>query len=191
MRFVPPGEFVMGNMHDDCPLREVTLTKGFFISATPITQLHYFKIMNENPSDCKKFNHPVEKVSWYNAMSFCEKLSEITSKKFTLPTEAQWEYACASSMTMYYHNDLEFDWTYPVSSLSANKFGLYDFCSNVDEWCLDWYDADIYKNPDMKIDPIVRGGKMGASSSLGPCYRKRMFPHNRTSYIGFRIVLNL
>jgi eukaryotic-like serine/threonine-protein kinase len=120
--------------------------------------------MGENPSHFKGTDKlPVEQVSWLDAVKFCEKLSQKTSRTYRLPSEAEWEYACrAGSKTPYafgetinplvvnYNGNYPYgeaakgeyrETTTPVGSFPPNLFGLYDMDGNLSEWCLDqWND---------------------------------------------------
>ncbi len=107
---IPAGRFTMGSPasepereSDEGPRREVTISKAFWLGQTEVTQAQWAAVMGTNPSEFKgNPNHPVERVSWEDAQAFCRKLSEKTGKKFRLPTEAEWEYACrAGTMTAY------------------------------------------------------------------------------------------
>ena len=106
------GRFAMEEQH------EVTLSKDFYLGVTEITQAQYQKVMGENPSYFQgdkvqgdSSNHPVEQVSWGDAVEFCKKLSDFPEEKqagrvYRLPTEAEWEYACrAGSKTAYSFGD--------------------------------------------------------------------------------------
>ena len=101
MALIPPGTFMMGSPDseaqrgDDEKLHEVTLKKPFYMGIHQVTQEQWQALMGDNPSQFKGAkNLPVEKVSWDDCIEFCEKLSERLGRDFTLPTEAQWEYAC-------------------------------------------------------------------------------------------------
>ena len=100
------GSFVMGSSQDKVrrdpteTRHRVTLTKGFWLGKFEVTQSQYAAVMKSNPSYFKTDDRPVERVSWYNAKEFCNKLNELYAGKlplgykFDLPSEAQWEYAC-------------------------------------------------------------------------------------------------
>ena len=139
----------------------------FSISDTPITQAQWREVANwkegpgeswgkeldPNPSHFSgKDDHPVESVSWYDAMEFCNRLSQRTGKKYTLPTADQWEYACRAGTTTEYNvgdeltkKDANFDsdGTTPVRQYPPNAWGLYDCHGNVWEWTLsNWEDSE-------------------------------------------------
>jgi formylglycine-generating enzyme required for sulfatase activity len=126
-----------------------------------LTQAQYQAIIGSNPSRFKGNNRPVERVSWNDAVKFCEKLSQKTGKNYKLPSEAEWEYACrAGTTTPFYFGEsitpelVNYDGNYTyasapkgqyrqqttdVGSFPPNAFGLYDMHGNVWEWCLDDY----------------------------------------------------
>lgn len=151
---IPTGEFMMGsnNAEDEKPIHKVEL-KGFYMSKYPITQAQYEAIMDINPSHFKGKNNPVESVSWDMAQKFCQNLSKKIGKKYQLPSESQWEYACRSGNNTNYcfgddENQLgEYAWyhnnsnsqTHPVGEKKPNQWGLYDMHGNVWEWCEDAY----------------------------------------------------
>ena len=201
---IPPGKFMMGapssekdSGGDERPVHEVTITKAFYLGKYEVTQEEYTTLTGlVNPSSFKNEpnakRHPVENVSWDEAKSYCEKLSkQKLPKGFTrasLPTEAQWEYACrAGTRTAYHFGDVlngkeancdgnspygtttkgpYLEKTTPVGNYQANALGLHDMHGNVWEWCLDGYNKNAYKSGGIK-DPFaehydnnrcVRGG---------------------------------
>ena len=169
MVYIPGGSFLMGSPDNEegrgaseSPQHKVTL-EPFYMSKYPITQEQYLTIMGKNPSQFKGGNRPVERVSWYDAKEFCQKLSIKTGKVYILPSESQWEYACrVGTTTPFYFGEtitselVNYDGNYPyayapkekyrqettdVGTFPPNAFGLYNMHGNVWEWCLDfWHD---------------------------------------------------
>jgi formylglycine-generating enzyme required for sulfatase activity len=115
-------------------------------------------------AEANTYNRPVEGVSWLDAMEFCNRLSQRTGRTYSLPSEAQWEYACRAGTTTPFHfrdtispelanyrGDVAYadgpqgvyrEQTTPVGMFPANAWGLYDMHGNVLEWCLDeWHDS--------------------------------------------------
>lgn len=143
-RWCPPGVFMMGSPESE---HEVTLTKGFWIMETEVTQKQWKTVMRNNPSEFKGDDLPVEKVSLVDCAEFCKKCTEY-GFLVQPPTEAQWEYACRAGTTEAYAGNLgDMAWfrsnsgdkTHPVRMKKPNAWGLYDMHGNVQEWCLDWY----------------------------------------------------
>ena len=171
MKFVliPTGSFMMGSppdepgRGDDERQHRVTLTKGFYMGVTEVTQRQWRQIMGNNPShfqDCGA-DCPVEFVSWNDCQEFVQRLNQSeVGNRYRLPTEAEWEYACrAGSITGFANgsitqtgcgHDANLDvmgWycgnsgkkPHPVAQRKPNAFGLYDMHGNIWEWCQDWY----------------------------------------------------
>jgi formylglycine-generating enzyme required for sulfatase activity len=185
MIYIPVGSFIMGSHEhvEEQPIHQVTLS-SFYMSEYAITQKQYKEIMGDNPSKFKGENRPVESVSWDNAIEFCQKLSQLLWKPYTLPTESQWEYACrAGTETPFYFGQIitpdlgnyNGSHTYrdtsngyrqettDVGSFPPNAFGLYDMHGNVREWCLDTWNEDYKKVIKDTIeltskDKVLRGG---------------------------------
>ena len=166
MVWIEGGTFQMGSdlSFDEKPVRQVSLD-GFWLGKYEVTQPQYERIMGHNPSTFKKTNNPVENVKWIDSVEFCTKLSQQTGQVYSLPSEAQWEYACRAGTTTAYSggdsfklgvsnvkNDVDSSadmntsafGTKPVGTFSPNAWGLYDMHGNVCEWCQDWYDEDFY-----------------------------------------------
>ena len=177
---IPGGSFLMGSDAKyatwvEQPVHEVELD-GFWMSRTQVTQEQYEIIMGNNPSHFSGFeNLPVEQVSWFDAASFCNRLSDqagfdrcydveswecdFDANGFRLPTEAEFEYAArAGSGTKFWSGDGYYDlsriaWfqgnsgskTHPVCTKPANPFGLCDMHGNVWEWCNDWWMENYYQ----------------------------------------------
>jgi formylglycine-generating enzyme required for sulfatase activity len=222
--WIPAGSFMMGSEDNEygwaqytTPVHEVSLS-GFYIGAYEVTQAQYEAVMGTNPSKFQgtgypdSVNMPVEEVTWYEAREFCEKLSEQTSWTFTLPSEAQWEYACrAGTTTLYSFGDDDDDlgdyaWyytnsgilTHPVGTKLPNPWGLYDMMGNVLEWCLDsWHnyytgaptDGSAWE-PETDSSRIVRGGRWESEDpwDFRSANRNARFPTYGDRSIGFRVV---
>ncbi|MBN1220206.1 MAG: formylglycine-generating enzyme family protein [Anaerolineae bacterium] len=165
---IPEGSFLMGSRlnfgyPDEHPQHWISLPR-FFMGKCPVTQAQWEVIMDwKPPYRCTGAPRPVDRVSWYEAWEFCERLAEKTGRAYRLPSEAEWEYACRARTTtpfycgqtittdlanyvgehiflaepkgIYRHETTE------VGSFSPNAFGLYDLHGNVWEWCADaWHD---------------------------------------------------
>ncbi|MDR1267926.1 MAG: SUMF1/EgtB/PvdO family nonheme iron enzyme [Planctomycetaceae bacterium] len=168
-RWCPVGTFRMGSPEseldrgNDEKQHRVTLSQGFWMQETEVTQEQWKSVMGSNPSHFKGSHLPVENVSWNDCQNYMRKLNALISSgyKFSLPTEAQWEYACrAGSTTVFSFGDTlngykaNCNGNYPygmstkgtylektvsVGSYYANDWGLYDMHGNIWEWCNDWY----------------------------------------------------
>lgn len=209
------GSFKMGSYEgvgeeDELPVRDIKITKDFYIGVYEITQEQWELVMGDNPSTFKGENYPVETITWTEAKMFCEKLSELSGYNVMLPTEAQWEYACrAGSETKWFFGDDEVEFskyceddidakTYEVGQFKPNGNGLYDMYGNVMEWCLDYYSPEYLKyditNPKGPFEgeaKVSRGGGWGGSPDFCRSgYRNACGENDATDGIGFRIVVN-
>ena len=176
-RWCPPGEFVMGSpeheegRYDIEIQHPVTLTKGFWLGETLVTQALWQTIMQANPSEFKGgLNLPVDSVSWNHCQQFIKELNQLQPDLHArLPTEAQWEYACRAGTSGPFSFKGELtkdkanysgDWdeysldgkTTQVKHFSPNPWGLYDMHGNLYEWCEDAYKEYADK---ALIDPLV------------------------------------
>ncbi len=162
-----------------------------------------------NPGYEKTDNHPVVCVTWNDAQAFCRWLGAREGRAYTLPSEAQWEYACrAGTDTAYFYGDGEdqlaaYVWyvanskglVRPVGEKRANAWGLHDMPGNVWEWNSDGYQADYYRiSP--RLDPtggasgtrVMRGGSCRDTAPFGRSANRGFVPPDVSNdLIGFRI----
>jgi formylglycine-generating enzyme required for sulfatase activity len=174
--WIPPGTFQMGCSagdeecpDDEKPAHTITLTKGFWMGQTEVSQAAYKRVMGTNPSHFRGDRLPVEQVTWAEAKAYC------TAVGMRLPTEAEWEYAArAGSKASRYGNIDAIAWydsnsgsgTHEVGSKQPNAWGLHDMLGNVWEWVADWYDENYYsqspsqdpQGPSSGQDRLLRGG---------------------------------
>lgn len=183
---IPAGEFLMGDekgTDDQKPVHRVVITQPFYLGKYPVTQEQWQAVTGRNPSSFQGPTNPVENVNWLDCQESLAKLNEKFGAevvKLSLPTEAQWEYACRARRTTRYSfgDDVakagDYAWwagnsggtSHPVGEKKPNAWGLYDLYGNVWEWCADWFDADYYRDspaedpagPDSGISRVVRGG---------------------------------
>ena len=221
-RLIPAGRFLMGSpanekgRYEGELQHEVILTNPFYMGIYPVTQGEYERVMGSNPSRFKGERHPVESVSWDDVMAYIERLNSLAEevnlgRRYRLPTEAEWEYACrAGSGTAYFFGDEEsrlgdYAWygsnsarrTHPVGQKKPNAWGLHDMHGNVWEWCLDWdgdYPNSAVTDPSGPIDGsrrVFRGGGWGSgAASCRSASRSRDDPSYRYSSLGFRLALS-
>lgn len=203
----------MVGLPSEGPQTKVTLTKDFFLEATDVTQGQWTAVMGNNPSHFKGDPLlPVEMVTWGEAMVFCQKLTERERSAgrlpegytFTLPTEAQWEYACRAGTKEPYGGDLDATAWYaknsgrtphPVYTKAPNAWGLYDMHGNVWQWC-DWigaYPGGAVTDPAGLAAGFVRGGHWNsvATSCRSASRGVRPFaPDYHNEFTGFRLALS-
>jgi formylglycine-generating enzyme len=221
MLWCNPGTFIMGSPAGEKDREEaetqhrVNLTKGFYLGKYEVTQVQWEKVMGSNPSYRKGAALPVENVSWDDAMEFCEKLTEVEKEAdrlpkgwtYTLPTEAQWEYACrAGTTTAYSFGDTitpkQANFVYNVGKTTqvgtypANAWSFHDMHGNVWEWCSDRYGAYPSGAVSDPLGPsdgsyrVVRGGSWSLNGrNMRSANRNGNSPVNRDTYLGFRLSL--
>jgi len=204
--WIQPGTFQMGCSTGDSecsgnekPAHPVTITKGFWMGQTEVTQAAYQRVMGKNPSHFGVDDQlPVESVTWGEANAYCKELG------MRLPTEAEWEYAARAGSTASRYGDLDViawsnqnSWrqTHGVGQKQPNAWKLYDMLGNVWEWVADWYDRDYYSQSPLQ-DPsgpslgryrVVRGASFGDSwRDLRVSSRHREEPGSGFALRGFR-----
>ena len=176
LMLIPAGTFLMGAPEDEPesgdnerPQRQVSV-ESFLMGRYPVTQAQWRAVaglprqerdLEPDPSSFDGDNRPVENVDWDDAQEFCRRLSVETKKKFRLPSEAEWEYACRAGTetpfhfgpmltaevanfraTETYNGSPKGEWrqeTTEVGQFPANRWGLHDMHGNVWEWCEDDY----------------------------------------------------
>ena len=218
---VEPGTFTMGpNAKQEAdardwekPAHQVTLTKSYMIGETEVTQELWVAVMGENPSMTEGENLPVECVSWNLSHEFISRLNKITGLAFSLPSEAQWEFAAMggnlSQGCMYpgsdnlddvaWYQDNSGNTVHPVAQKKPNELGIYDMAGNVWEWCEDYY-RGAYPSAEPQTDPletaksdniIRRGGCWGGFAYFcRHSFRAGLGPSLGGNNCGLRIVLN-
>lgn len=160
---IPPGETEIGSptnekghQPNESPIQRIRISKAFYLGRHEVTQLQYRETMGDNPSTIRGDSLPVFEISYHDAIRFCERLTEQVGLSVTLPTEAQWEYACrAGARTSYSSGDTAADldevgWyrenaggtVHPVGEKRPNALGLYDMHGNVCELCADFLDYE-------------------------------------------------
>ena len=220
--FIPNGCFMMGCSpfsgkcgKDETPVHKVCID-GFWLGKYEVSQEQWVRVMGNNPSRFSRdVRRPVETVSFDDIQTFIRILNSKTLDRFSLPTEAQWEYASRNG-----GKKIQFTWgndayrpdancgtcnsiqfqgeTAPVGSFAPNDLGVYDMAGNVKEWCQDVYDKKAYsthakKNPlygEKGISRVVRGGSFtDNTSALGCARRDKSIPGMRSDNLGFRITM--
>lgn len=229
---VPAGEFEMGlpdrgNDHDlpnGSPQHVVRISHPFYLGVHEITHSEYVLVTGESPTNLVTAgdqrtdpgNYPVTQVTWNDSDKFCQTLSvlaeeQAAGRRYRLPTEAEWEYACRAGRKTPY------EWSRtrrpkddsgdaggiepslplrPVGSFPPNAFGLFDMRGNVWEWCADWFDRDYYsRSPtDNPLGPrdgyikVIRGNCWTFVGEGCKLSYPMMPPWKASPFVGFRVV---
>ena len=228
---IPDGKFLMGSPDDDTnsfedehPQHLVTIT-SFYMSKTTITEEQWRFVaslpiknrsLNTAPSKNGR-NHPVINVTWNDCIEFCDRLSLLKGKKYRLPTEAEWEYACrAGTATDFFFGDTitESQANFydeigkeiklmPVGQFPSNDFGLYDMHGNVWEWCQDnWHDdyngaptdgsAWLGNSDELRDYHVIRGssGFLGSWNCRSACRGYCYGDNYVRDGVGFRVAIS-
>lgn len=207
---VPPGRVTLADRRtrsswtvEVAPLR---------MSAFPVTQAWYAHVTGRRPGSARGDRFPVEGVSWWDAVQFCNAASrregltpayrlqrdaetaewDTSADGYRLPTEAEWEHACRAGTTGPRYGELdEVAWYQgnssgrprPVGGKQPNAWGLHDMLGNVWDWCWDLYDAEVYGSY-----RVLRGGGWADEHwSCRASVRRRSHPTFRIDDVGFRV----
>lgn len=218
---IPPGEFMMGSAvggfhSDEAPVHKVKISRVFRMSATEITNLQYESFRPEHKTLRGKDgfssgdNEAVVLVSHDDAVAYCEWLSAKTGRRFRLPTEAEWEYACRAGTTTPFHTGENLPESFLKNQRTErelvtvsletgldepNAFGLHGMHGGVEEWCLDWYGPYSGKpqadpgGPSDGLFRVTRGGSHNTPLEyLRSASRSAAIPEDSSCQIGFRVV---
>jgi len=208
--WIPPGRFTMGCSpadsecgRDEKPAVPVSITNGFWMGQTPVTQEAYQRVTGKSPGYFKNPKFPAESMTWNEAQSYCQ------ATGMRLPSEAEWEYAARAGSTLGRYGDLDQiawygvnsgDKTHEVMQKQPNAWKLYDMLGNVWEWTADWYSAYPALSSGTSSDPqgpasgkirVLRGGSWGNGPSfVRVSVRSGNEPENRSNVVGFRCAGN-
>jgi sulfatase modifying factor 1 len=194
-------------------------TQPFLLGKTEVTQASYQEITGQNPSVYPGPTRPVENVSWWDAVRYCNRRSEkegltpvydlttgranAAANGYRLPTEAEWGAALGTEQTPGRLATTETKsvarlqeplqkGTSPVGSFPANRLGLHDMLGNVWEWCQNWFDpAAPDANPTQGVERALRGGGfLTPAAGWTKGFRSSFPPDRRSRYTGFRVARN-
>ena len=217
---IPAGWFRMGcdtGQDVERPVHRVWVD-AFALAETQVTVAEYARFLDAThrpppPTwNDPNFNHPeqaVTAVSWFEAMAYCEWLSEMTGSRYRLPTEAEWEHAARGGsegklfpwgddapQSRPNYGSLWQRGPEPVRRSEPNAYGLYEMCENVHEWCGDWFQADYYahspeRNPQGPASgerKSSRGGSWRHHIKISRCSaRSSIPPQFQYADYGFRV----
>ena len=201
LRWIAPGQFMMGSRETEIdrydnegPRHQVTISQGYWMFDTTVTQALWLAVMGDNPSRFQGDDRPVEQVSWDDCQQFIKKLNDLKPRlDLNLPMEAQWEYACRAGIQTAFNfgeqispeqanyngshsyarggRGIYRQETVNVKMFQPNAWGLYQMHGNVREWCLDgkqYYGLDSVVDPlgtmEESVSRIVRGGSWSNSA---------------------------
>jgi len=167
--FIPAGEFMMGSPEDEegrhpereGPAHRVEIRRSFYLGKCEVTQAEWQAVLGDNPSKFRDDRNPVHQVTWNRSQEFIKGLNSQfptpnPKLRYSLPSEAQWEYACrAGTETRFHYGDDpgyrklgDYAWyeansgnkPHRVGQKKPNAWGLYDMMGNAREWCEDrWH----------------------------------------------------
>ncbi|TCP46732.1 sulfatase-modifying factor enzyme 1 [Tamaricihabitans halophyticus] len=210
MRSIPPGQV---SLTDRRTRRSWVVDVAPFQLATfALTSSRYATVTGMRLGPVETARLPVDEVSWWDAVRFCNALSEReglatayriadadddiewdpTADGYRLPTEAEWEHACRAGTTGPRYGELDdIAWyransrerSHDVGGKQPNPWGLYDMLGNVWEWCWDLYDAEVYGS----YRVLRGGGWFDEHWSCRASVRRRSHPTLRIDDVGFRL----
>ena len=190
------------------PEHRVTVD-SYWMGCYEVTQALWKAVMGNNPSKFQGDSLPVECVSWNEAQQFVLMLSQMTGRRFRLPTEAEWEFAARGGSAHHYagceRSGLDdHGWycvnsennTHPVGRLRPNTLGIYDMSGNVAEWCQDWVEEYTEaeqtnpRGPREGENRVLRGGHYGSTSAACTVYDRGWYlPTGKYEFYGLRVVM--
>lgn len=215
MMLIPAGTFSMGTdtpLDNEGPAHQVTLTSDFYMSKFELTRDVWFLLMCDSVASGSDARLPMTNISWTACQLFVTRISELAGLQFSLPTEAQWEYAAtgggrfdelAGNGSL---NDVAWSAANAMNRLhttaeskSPNAFELYDMLGNAEEWCLDYAFEEYTAQP--QTDPmglpsgekhIVRGGSFQTEPmDVTVTYRDAAATNRASEARGMRLVINM
>lgn len=211
---IPAGQIELRD--DRIKATWITEVNAFLLAPVAVTNALYFSVVQKAVGPNEHPEAPVVNVSWNDAISFCNLLSQQAgltecysisedgervawngdADGYRLPTEAEWQYACKTGTGGYRYGELdEIAWyqenaegtAHPVGQKLPNAWGLYDMLGNVWEWCWDLYDVNVYGSY-----RIFRGGSWAEEArGCGATCRRRSHPTFRIDDLGFRLARSL
>ena len=218
---IPAGWFLMGSeagQDVEKPVHRVWVD-GFAIASTQVTVSEYSLFLNAtgrvpppfwNDSDFNDPRQPVVAVLWFEAVAYCEWLSSVTGPRYRLPTEAEWERAARGGVdgqlfpwgdepppSRSGYNERWKSGPERVGESEPNRYGLYEMCENVHEWCSDWFQPDYYagspdrnpQGPSTGDRKASRGGSWRHHIKISRCStRSSIPPEFQYADYGFRVV---
>lgn len=219
MKYVKGGNFMMGATDNDAmaeadekPTHSVSVV-DYYIGETEVTQELWKAVMGNNPAKFKGENYPIENVSFNDCVRFVEKLSQLTGRRFRLPTEAEWEYAARGGQRskgyMYAgaNDTTSVAWLYtdslwvrhmPVAAKRPNELGLYDMSGSVWEWCDTAYEpyqgarGNWFNRQIRKRFKVVRGGGFRGFARYARVTNRYAVAAWRNDYtVGLRLAMQL
>jgi len=205
---VPAGEVTLSDRRTQ--RRWTVELAAYRLAAVAVTQDRYASVTGERPSSARGGRLPVEGVSWWDAVRFCNALSDreglapayrvdgedvewdVSADGYRLPTEAEWEYACRAGTAGARYGPLdEIAWyrgtsqerLHEVGGKRPNAWGLHDMLGNTWDWCWDLYDPEVYG-----AYRVLRGGGwFDEHWSCRASVRRRSHPDFRVDDVGFRV----